>query len=566
MLLDEVTITIDLEDVDVVVEDPPDTSIVISPDPGIVVVGGNNIGQTGPQGLRGYTGAEGPLGPQGIEGPPGPTGAQGIQGPEGSPGTAVGSAHYEWKTSTAETDPAHGFIKANHADATLYTKFYASVYTKENTVVRFDQVEVGSIFLMYELGQLETWNRYEVTAPVVVHDNEWFTVPCAFVESGPLPFTPGGNTQIEVQTPVKGDPGPMGPQGPMGPVGPQGQQGVKGDTGSQGVKGDKGDTGAQGIQGPQGNVGATGPTGLTGADSTVPGPTGPQGIQGPQGLQGPQGIKGDTGLAGLGVPPGGSAGSILAKVSGADNDTAWAAPPAGSDLVYEGAHVPATAHQDGDIVVKDGIAYIAVRPTNAAPDPTPWSAVGLPAVGIVAEGRAKTQWETAISMPGVDWADVTTLALGANGTAYYPFLTQTPITTDQIRFEVTAAAPAASVVRLAVYNADIDWQPTSLIVDCGTVLIDSTGVKSVALARTLPPGRYLIAANPNGQATYRAVRSTNRLIGLFMNLGANAHFSRMSEPVAMPVSTFPSTGLKWSNYTGSTVGMLYMFFLRINTP
>ena len=48
----------------------------------------------------------------------------------------------------------------------------------------------------------------------------------------------------------------------------------------------------------------------------------------------------------------------------------------GSDLVYEGAHVPATAHQDGDIVIKDGQAYIAVRPTNAAPDPSEWGAIG----------------------------------------------------------------------------------------------------------------------------------------------------------------------------------------------
>lgn len=42
---------------------------------------------------------------------------------------------------------------------------------------------------------------------------------------------------------------------------------------------------------------------------------------------GPQGDPGNDGADGLGVPAGGSAGQILAKVSGDDNDTAWVDPP-----------------------------------------------------------------------------------------------------------------------------------------------------------------------------------------------------------------------------------------------
>ena len=367
--LDEVTIKIDLEDIKVVVEEPPDVDMVIESFPEMVVVSGNNIGQTGPAGPRGYTGEEGPVGPQGVEGPMGPTGPQGIQGPEGKAGTAVGSAHYEWKTNTEATDPAHGFIKANNADAELYTEFYASVYTKENTVVRFDQVEVGSLFLLYELGQLETWNRYEVTGPVVVHSNEWFTVPCVFVESGPLPFTPGGNTQIEVQTPVKGDPGPTGPQGPIGPGGPQGPQGIQGATGSQGVKGDIGLTGPQGIQGVKGDTGSTGPQGLTGADSTVPGPTGPIGLTGPQG---PQGIQGPTGLTGPsgGVPPGGAIGQVLAKETATDYDTQWIDAGAGgggaTDLEYLGTWQSGVEYNDGDIVLYNGSSLCCCKDNNGS--------------------------------------------------------------------------------------------------------------------------------------------------------------------------------------------------------
>jgi collagen type VII alpha len=346
MLLDDITITIDAEDIEVSVEDLPDTTLVIDPSPNVIVLASGNLGLRGPDGPRGFTGAEGPVGPQGSEGPMGPTGPQGIQGPEGTPGSAVGSAHYEWKVNTEETDPAHGFIKANNADATLYTEFYASVYTKENTVVRFDQVEVGGIFLMYERGQLETWNRYEVTAPVVVHDNEWFTVPCVFVESGPLPFTPGGNTQIEVQTPVKGDPGPTGPQGPIGPEGPQGVQGIQGATGSQGVQGDTGAPGPQGIQGIVGNTGPQGPIGDTGPQG-VKGDKGDQGDVGPMGPEGPQG---DTGPEG---------------------------PEGGSELVYNGEYPTDTPYTDGDIVIHNGVPYLCVRPTSSPPIPWAMEGAGL---------------------------------------------------------------------------------------------------------------------------------------------------------------------------------------------
>ena len=159
MLLDEITIVIDPKDVKVSVEEPPEVSFTVDQDPEVIIL------------------AAGSVGPQGVEGPAGPQGPIGPQGAQGTPGSAVGSAHYEWKTSTAATDPAHGFIKANNADAHLYTEVYASVYSKEGSVVRFDQVEVDGIFLIYELGQLETWNQYKVTGPVVVHSNEWFTIP-----------------------------------------------------------------------------------------------------------------------------------------------------------------------------------------------------------------------------------------------------------------------------------------------------------------------------------------------------------------------------------------------------
>jgi hypothetical protein len=107
---------------------------------------------------------------------------------------------------------------------------------------------------------------------------------------------------------VQGDPGPTGATGDTGPTGPQGLQGPQGDTGPQGPKGDTGATG------PQGPAGATGPQG-------------PQGATGPQGPQGDTGATGATGPAGPGLAPGGLAGQIAAKASGADFDVIWIDPP-----------------------------------------------------------------------------------------------------------------------------------------------------------------------------------------------------------------------------------------------
>lgn len=70
-----------------------------------------------------------------------------------------------------------------------------------------------------------------------------------------------------------------------------------------------GESGAQGAQGPAGPTGAQGATGSTGDT----GPAGPAGATGP---------------AGPGVPPGGTAGQVLAKTDGTSFNTQWVTPAA----------------------------------------------------------------------------------------------------------------------------------------------------------------------------------------------------------------------------------------------
>ena len=154
--------------------------------------------------------------------------------------------------------------------------------------------------------------------------NEWLAVDPATIEALKGPIGPQG---------------PIGPEGPKGDTGSTGAQGPKGDTGDTGAQGSTGATGAQGPQGPKGDTGDTGLQGIQG----VAGPTGPQGptgltgTTGATGADGAQGPQGATGADGVGIPLGGAAGQVLAKMSEADLDVAWVDASGGS-APTTGAH------------------------------------------------------------------------------------------------------------------------------------------------------------------------------------------------------------------------------------
>jgi len=109
---------------------------------------------------------------------------------------------------------------------------------------------------------------------------------------------------------MQGPPGPPGPAGAMGPPGP---------------------AGSAGSVGPAGAVGPAGPTGATGPSGAV-GPAGAPGATGATGPTGPTGSTGATGAAGVGVPAGGTANQVLAKIDATNYNTQWVTPAAGLTL------------------------------------------------------------------------------------------------------------------------------------------------------------------------------------------------------------------------------------------
>ena len=238
-------------------------------------------GIQGPAGANGLDGATGPMGPQGIQGPVGPAGANGLDGATGPMGP---------QGPQGLTGP-QGPAGANGLDG--------------------------------------------ATGPMGPQGPQGLTGP-----QGPA----GANG-------LDGATGLMGPQGIQGPVGPAGANGLDGATGPMGPQGPQGLTGANGLdgatgpmgpQGPQGLTGPQGPAGANGLDGAT-GPAGPQGIQGIQGPVGPVGSAGTNGTNGVGVPTGGTAGQVLAKVNGTDYNTQWVTPSAGGS----GASVQLFANKVG---------------------------------------------------------------------------------------------------------------------------------------------------------------------------------------------------------------------------
>jgi hypothetical protein len=119
---------------------------------------------------------------------------------------------------------------------------------------------------------------------------------------------PSADEIVRALTGPQGEVGPEGPQGPTGPSGADGRDGRDGRDGTDGLPGEKGPRGPTGEKGDRGEPG-----------------------YGSRGPAGPPGRPGGGGGSGSGVPPGGTTGEVLTKLSDTSGDADWEAPAA-SDL------------------------------------------------------------------------------------------------------------------------------------------------------------------------------------------------------------------------------------------
>ena len=82
-----------------------------------------------------------------------------------------------------------------------------------------------------------------------------------------------------------------------------------------------------------------------------------------------------------------------------------------------------------------------------------------------------------------------------------PIIIPNTVTITSLNMDVTASAAAGGVARLGIYASDSNNQPSTLILDAGTVATDSTGVKELVVSQTLKAGVYWLSAAWQGNVT-----------------------------------------------------------------
>jgi len=188
------------------------------------------------------------------------------------------------------------------------------------------------------------------------------------------------------------------------------------------------------------------------------------------------------------------------------------------------------------------------------------------AVDNVPEGRADWVPGTAgnpnISVPGVDLVTVSTAVMVANRLYYEPVYVATTITLDRLICEITAGV--AGNARMGIYNADRDWQPTSLVVDGGQFATGVAAVINLAINVTLQPNRYLFAIHADAGPTVRFTRGGARYPGYGSSLGATPFTTQLF--IALAYGPLADPGIPWNTVTSTTTATVHQVFCRVSVP
>jgi hypothetical protein len=167
-----------------------------------------------------------------------------------------------------------------------------------------------------------------------------------------------------------------------------------------------------------------------------------------------------------------------------------------------------------------------------------------------------------LSLPGVILtAEVTAQSLAAQIVLYFPIVVPTGITLSEISANVTTASVTAGCKsRIAIYNANELWVPTTLVLDCGEIACDSTGVKTLSMTQSLSAGRYYIRLHGDNSASrpsfycYRGSPITGTLLGSTTQF--ISAISKTSQTYAVAEATVAGGNLP-SNGSSSTAPFIY---------
>lgn len=192
---------------------------------------------------------------------------------------------------------------------------------------------------------------------------------------------------------------------------------------------------------------------------------------------------------------------------------------------------------------------------------------------IFAAARPKVGSTVYFTLPGVTIGDgsLATFTPGNNRIHYMPIEVKSTITVN-LAFEVTTNGGTGETARVAIYNADTDMQPGSLVYGSNAIAIDSGAgaapvVKTVAAAQQLTPGRYLLAIRTDGAsaAFRRVVGSPPGGLGLLTTIGTTGIISEMRKN-SSTYAAFPDPGTTWDTVNNANTGLIYSVFCQVTTP
>lgn len=159
-------------------------------------------------------------------------------------------------------------------------------------------------------------------------------------------------------------------------------------------------------------------------------------------------------------------------------------------------------------------------------------------------------------LPGVNIYTPSTNAPSANQTLYTPFkVIGKTITVKHVAFEATAVPASTATVRIAVFAADANMQPTGAAVyDSGAISV-STAAAAIYRIRVSPfnlsSGNYLIAYNTNVQFTNRTWISAN----VFTSNTLGASFPFVYQVTETLSGSYPNPPTKWNTRSSNAPGI-----------
>jgi len=125
-------------------------------------------------------------------------------------------------------------------------------------------------------------------------------------------------------------------------------------------------------------------------------------------------------------------------------------------------------------------------------------------------------------LPGWFAVDQNAIAtLGLDFVVYTPIYVDRTKTYTVMGVRVQTASPAGTVVRLGIYAGTFDGDgqliPGALELDAGTVLVDSTGSKSIVISQILSQGYHFIAISCDASTQMRELDETLGFAGPVTN-------------------------------------------------